>query len=63
MFTAAAVQREWRYAQKVKPLRQALPGSGRLPEELRATLIAEGLVPLDEELTGWRVAAGSLCEV
>jgi hypothetical protein len=36
----------------VNPLRRALLGSGRLPEELRATLNAEGLVLLDEELTG-----------
>jgi hypothetical protein len=36
----------------VKPLRRALLGSGRLPEDLRAALIAEGLVVLEEELTG-----------
>jgi len=36
----------------VNPWRRALPGSGRLPDDLRATLTAEGLVLLDEELTG-----------
>jgi hypothetical protein len=36
----------------VNSLRRVLPGSGRLAEELRAALTAEGLVLLEENLTG-----------
>jgi hypothetical protein len=46
------VVRTRRYDARVNPLRRLLPGSGKVPVQLRAELAAEGLVLLEEGLRG-----------